>query len=180
MQNDIEHELLELNDFCPNAAARFPPSVRIKTRVAFSLNRDARRMAFHFSIEYPAYSSGVVFSCHEHNGPELLLVAPWRKNLTLTFGSSFGSGNLHDIGHAEPSELPDLPCRQILVREPAADELEIFSTRRVRKDRNSRRDAAMHEVRRLQRPRAAGIRRYRDDVGSRNRLVDDKHPSCSS
>ena len=149
MQNDIEHEFLQLNDFDPNAAARFPPSVRIKTRVAFSLNRDTCRMTFHFSIEYPTHASGVIPGGHEHNGAELLLVAPWRKNLTFTFGSSFGSGNLHDIRYAKPSELADLPCRQILVGEPAADELEIFSARRVRKNRNSRRDAAMHEVRRL-------------------------------
>jgi len=180
VQNDIEYEFLELNDFCPNAAARFPPSVRVKTRVAFGLNRDTRRMALHFSIEYAAHSPGVIAGGHEHNGPELLPVAPWRKNLAFTFSSSFGSRNLHDVRHAKPSELPDLPCRQILIREPAADELEIFATRRVRKNRNSRRDPAMHEVCRLQRSRAAGIRRYRDDVGRRNRLVDDKHPSCSS
>jgi hypothetical protein len=31
MQNDLEHELLELDDFCPDAAASFPPSVWVKT-----------------------------------------------------------------------------------------------------------------------------------------------------
>jgi hypothetical protein len=31
MKNDIERELLELYDFCPDAAARFPPSIWIKT-----------------------------------------------------------------------------------------------------------------------------------------------------
>jgi hypothetical protein len=31
MQHDIEQEFLELEDFCPDAAASFPPSVRVKT-----------------------------------------------------------------------------------------------------------------------------------------------------
>ncbi len=31
MENDIEREFLELYDFCSDAAARFPPSIRIKT-----------------------------------------------------------------------------------------------------------------------------------------------------
>jgi hypothetical protein len=31
MQHNVEHELLELDDFCPDAAASFPPSVRVKT-----------------------------------------------------------------------------------------------------------------------------------------------------
>src|SRR5262249_46847701 len=46
----------------------------------------------------------------------------------------------------------NLPCTRIFVREPPADELVVFSTRRVGKDRNSRRDAALHEVRRFERP----------------------------
>ena len=101
MQNDIKHKLLELYDFCPNAAARFPPSIRVKTGVSFSLNRDTRWVAFHVSIEYPAYSSGVVSSDDENNGLELVLIAPWRKNLYFTSGSSFGSGYLHDIGYVK-------------------------------------------------------------------------------
>ena len=32
----------------------------------------------------------------------------------------------------------------------------------------------MHEVRRFERPRAAGIKRYDDDVGGRDRFVDDE------
>jgi hypothetical protein len=85
-----------------------------------------------------------------------MLVAPWRKHLGLTFASSVGSGDLHDIRHAKPSQLANLPCTRILVREPPADELVVFSTRRVGKNRNSRRDAALHEIRRFERPRAAG------------------------
>ena len=90
-----------------------------------------------------------------------MLVAPWRKHLTFTFGSNVGSGDLHDIRHAKPPQLANLPCARILVREPPADELVVFSTRRVGKNRNSRRDAALHEVCRFERPRAAGIRAIR-------------------
>jgi len=109
-----------------------------------------------------------------------MLVAPWRKRLAFTFGSNVGSGDLHDIHYAKPSQLTNLPCSRIIVREPAADELVVFSTRRVRKDRNSRRDAAPHEIRRFERPRAAGIKRYDDDVGGRDWFVDDERPSCGS
>jgi hypothetical protein len=31
VQHDVKHELLELDEFCPDAAASFPPSVRVKT-----------------------------------------------------------------------------------------------------------------------------------------------------
>ena len=48
------------------------------------------------------------------------------------------------------------------------------------KNCNSRRDAALHEVRRFERPRAAGCCGYDDDVGWRDRLVDDERPACSS
>jgi hypothetical protein len=54
-------------------------------------------MTLHDSIEHAAYSSGVIPSDYEHNGSELVLVAPRRKNLTFTFGARLRSGNLHDI-----------------------------------------------------------------------------------
>ena len=109
-----------------------------------------------------------------------MLVAPRRKHLAFAFGSSFGSGDLHDIRHAKPPQLANLPCASILVREPPADELVVVSTRRVGKNRNARRDAALHEVRRFERARAAGSKRYDDDVGGRDWLVDDERPSCGS
>jgi hypothetical protein len=137
-------------------------------------------MAFHDPIEYTTYSSGMISSRYEHNGSEFVPVAPWRKNLTFTFGSSFGSRNLQDLGYAKRPQLPNLPCPCILVGEPSADELEILSTRRVSKNCNSRRDSTLHEIRGLQRARAARIKRYDDDVRRRNRLVDDERPSCGS
>jgi len=99
-------------------------------------------MTFHDSIEHSPQSSRVVPSGHEHNGSELMLVTPWRKHLTFTFGSDVGPGDLHDIRHTKPPKLAHLPCARILVREPPADELVVCSTRRVGKNRNSRRDAA--------------------------------------
>jgi hypothetical protein len=58
-------------------------------------------MAFHDSIQHSPQSSRVVPSGYEHNRSELMLVAPWRKHLAFTSGSSVGSGDLHDIRHAE-------------------------------------------------------------------------------
>jgi hypothetical protein len=109
-----------------------------------------------------------------------MLVAPWRKHLTFTLRSNVGSGDLHDIRHAKRPQLANLPCAPILVREPPSAELVVFSTRRVHKNRNSLCDAALHEVRRLERPGATGIRRYDDEVGGRDRFVDDERPSCSA
>ena len=137
-------------------------------------------MPFHCSIEPSPQSSRVVPCGHEHNGSELILVAPLRKHLTFTFGSNLGSADLDDIGHAEPPQFANLPCARILVREPAAHELVIFSTRRVGKNRNSLRDVALREVRRFESPRAAGIKRYDDDVGGRDRFIDNESPSCCS
>src|ERR1700757_1243772 len=122
-------------------------------------------MALHDSIEHSPQSSRVVPSGYEHKGSEPMLVAPWRKPLAFSFGSDVGSGDLHHIRHAKPSQLTNLPRSRIFVREPPADELVVFSTRRVGKDRNSRRDAALHEIRRFERPRAADTRYYDDDVG---------------
>jgi hypothetical protein len=48
------------------------------------------------------------------------------------------------------------------------------------KNRNSRRDAALHEIRRFERPRAAQTRYYDDDVGRCEWFVDDERPSCGS
>src|SRR5262249_57490802 len=105
---------------------------------------------------------------------------PWRKLLAFACGSSIGSGDLHDIRHAKPPQLANLSCASILVREPPASELVVFPTRRVGKNRNARRDAALHEVRRFERARAAGSKRYHDDVGGHDWLMDDERPSCGS
>ena len=109
-----------------------------------------------------------------------MLVAPWRKHLSFTFGSSIGSGNFHNIRHAERPQLANLPRARILVRKPPADELVVFSTRRIGKNRNARRDAALHEVRRFESPRAAGVERHDDDIGGRDRLADHEHLSCGA
>src|SRR5258708_29349064 len=133
-------------------------------------------MAFHGSIEYSPHSSRVVPSGHEHNGSELMLLAPWRKHLAFTFGSSVGPGDVHDVRHAKPLQLASLPCARILVRKPPPDELVVFPARWVGKNRNARRNAALHEVRRFERPGAAGIKRYDDDVGGRHRPPSPARP----
>ena len=81
-----------------------------------------------------------------------MLLTPLRKYLTFTFRPRLGSGKLHDIGHAKPPQLANLPRARILVREPPADELAVFSTRRVGKNRNSLCDAALDEIRRFESP----------------------------
>src|SRR5262249_26710782 len=99
-------------------------------------------------------------------------------HLAFACGSSIGSGDLHDIRHAKPPQLANLSCASILVREPPAGELVVFPTRRVGKNRNARRDAALHEVRRFERARAAGSKRYDDDVGGRDWLPGNHGPPC--
>ncbi len=134
-------------------------------------------MAFHGPIEYAPQSSRVVPCGHKHNRSELMLITPGRKHLAFTLGADVGSGDFHDIRHAKPLQLANLPCARILIREPPADELMVFSTRRVGKNRNPRRDAALHEVRGFERPGTAGIGRYDDSIRRRNRLVDHERPS---
>jgi hypothetical protein len=137
-------------------------------------------MTSHFSIEYSTHSSGVVISGHEHNGAKLVPVAPRRENLSFTFCASFGPVDLHDIFDTKPTQLSNLPCRFILVRELSSDELEVLPSWRIAKDRDSLRDIALHEVRRLERPRAARILRYNNDISVANRFVDHERPSCGS
>jgi hypothetical protein len=52
VQNGIQYELLEFDDFCPDAIPSFPPSVRIETGVVLGLDCNQCRMAFHGSIEH--------------------------------------------------------------------------------------------------------------------------------
>ena len=66
----------------------------------------------------------------------MLLVGPFRKHLTFIFGS-IDSGDLHNIRYAKRPQLPNLPCRLILIGKPSADELRAFSARRVFKNRDS-------------------------------------------
>src|SRR6516162_2822599 len=109
-----------------------------------------------------------------------MLVTPRWKHLAFTFGPNVASRDLNDIGYAKRSQLANLPCGGILVRKSAADELMVFSARRVGKNRNSCRDAALHEIRRFERPRAHGPSRYDNKLRGRDRLVDDERPSCGS
>jgi len=93
-------------------------------------------MTFHDSVEYSLQSSRVILSGHHHNGAELMLVAPRWKHLSFTF-IFIDSGDLHDIRYAKRPQLAKLPCPPIVLREPPADELVAYFTRRAHKDRNS-------------------------------------------
>jgi hypothetical protein len=109
-----------------------------------------------------------------------MLVAPWWKRLAFSFGPDVSSGNLNDIRDAKRPQLTNLPRGRILVTKPPVDELTVFYARRVDKNRNSRRDATLHEVCRFERARTTEIRRYDDDVRGRERFVHDERPSCGS
>ena len=52
------------------------------------LNHDTCRMAFHNSIEHEPHSPRVIPGGHEHNGSDLMLIAPRWKHLAFTFRSS--------------------------------------------------------------------------------------------
>ena len=109
-----------------------------------------------------------------------MLVAPRPKHLGFTLGSKAGTWDLHDVRHAERPQLADLPHTRVLVGEPPADEFVVFSTWRIGENRNPRSNAVLHEVRRFERPGAPGMKRYDDDVGARDRIVDDEGPSRGS
>jgi len=108
------------------------------------------------------------------------MVAPLRKHLTFTFGS-IDSGDFRNVGHAEHPQLANLSYPCILIGKPAANELIVFSGRRVLKNRYSLCDAALHEVRGFKRPSAIGIDRQDNEVGGSDRFVfDDERPSRGS
>jgi len=87
----------------------FSPSVGVKTRVARGFDRDARRMAFHDSVEHAPQSSRVIRMGHEHNRSKLMLVAPLGKRLNFLFGS-FDGRDSHDIRHTKRPQLANLGC----------------------------------------------------------------------
>ena len=66
-----------------------------------------------------------------HNGSEMMLIAPWRKDSPL-IRSSLGSGDLPDISHAKRPQLANLPCLRIFVRHPPLDELRTWCYLSVR------------------------------------------------
>jgi len=49
---------------------------------------------------------------------------------------SVASRDLQNIRHAQRPQLANLPCARIIVRDTSADELVVFSTRRVGKHRS--------------------------------------------
>src|ERR1700733_1398931 len=115
-------------------------------------------MTFHDPVEPPTRSLGVILGSHHHHRSDMLIVAPLREHLTLISGS-IDFGDVLDIRYAERRQVANLPCPSVLVGKPSADELVVFSARRIIKNRDSLRDAALHEIRRFERPRAAGIKR---------------------
>ncbi len=66
----------------------------------------------------------------------MLLVAPLRKRQTFVSGS-IHLGDLRHVRHTQRLELPNLPGPRIFIRNPSADELLLFSSRRVIKNRNT-------------------------------------------
>jgi hypothetical protein len=119
MQGNLMHGCCPYKVFQMNLEPALPVLFGV-ARAAKTLGifgKSGLSVPFHDSIEHSPQSSRVVPSGHEHNGSELMLVAPWRKHLTFTFGSSVGSGDLNDIRDAKPPQLANLPCRRILVRE---------------------------------------------------------------
>src|ERR1700733_815030 len=115
-------------------------------------------MTFHNPVEHPTRSLGVIRGGHHHHRSDMLIVAPLREHLTL-ISRSVDFGDVHDIRYAERRQFANLPCPSILVGKPSADELVAFSARRLIKNRDSLRDAALHEIRRFERPSAPGIKR---------------------
>jgi hypothetical protein len=110
----------------------------------------------------------------------MLLVAPLRKRLTFVTRSR-DLGDVHDICHAKRRQLANLPCPFILMGKPTAAELLLFSVGRLIKNRNSLRDASLHEICRFERPGGAGIKGQDDDIGRGDRFaVNDEGPACGS
>jgi hypothetical protein len=176
----VEQELLQFDDFRPSAAASLPPSIGVKIGIARGLHFGVCRMTLHDPVENASQSSGVILSRHHHHGLEMLLIGPWRKRLTF-ISSSVDFGDVHDIRYAERLQLAKLPCPCILVWKPSASKLLLFSVRRLIKNRNALRDAALHEICRSERPGGARVEGQDDDVGRGDRfLVNDEGPACGS
>src|ERR1700722_970453 len=131
------------------------------------------RMTLHNPVENASQSSGVILSRHHHHGLEMLPVAPWRKHLTF-ISSAVDFRDVHDIRYAERLQLAKLPRPCILVRKPSAGKLLLFSVRRLIKNRNSLRDAALHEICRFERPGGARffINDERPSRGAQNRFAN--------
>jgi hypothetical protein len=98
----------------------------------------------------------MILSSHYDDGSELVLITPLRQRQTFAF-RSVDIGDLHYIRHAKRPQFFHLPGRNAEVRHPPTDELTFFFVGRFRKDRNSIRDACLHEIRCFKQPRGARI-----------------------
>src|ERR1700722_458643 len=111
-------------------------------------------------------------SCgYEQNRPEIMLIAPRGKHLAFALGSWLESRNLQDVGHAERSQLTNLPRALVFIRQPAADEFPILSAWRVSENRDLLRDTASDQISGFERSSAAGVERHNNDVSRTNRPV---------
>ncbi len=122
------------------------------------MNDDTCRMAFHRAVEHSSQSSRVILGSHEHDGPEMMLVAPRWKHPTFIV-TSIDSGDFDHIGYAKQPQPANLPRPLILVRKPPANELLVCFRWNVSEDPNSLCNTAMHKVGRFERPLGTGSNR---------------------
>ena len=76
--------------------------------------------------------------------------------------------------HAKHPELANLTRSLIFIGDSPADELKILRIRRVGKHPNLCRDPFLHEVGSFESASATGIKSYDDDVGRRDRFLNNE------
>src|SRR6266850_5264847 len=101
MTDDVEQQLLELHDFCPEAVPGPPPAVRIEQRVPGGSNDHLRRMVAQGAAKHPADPARMIGAAHNDDGAELALVAPVEQDVALGFGSSGWVRDHFDVADSE-------------------------------------------------------------------------------
>jgi hypothetical protein len=102
--SDVKQEFLKFHNLSPDTAARFPPPVWIKARVARGSNQNSEAIAAHRSTKHSAQTPRMISIGHHHDGAILVPGAPLEQDLTLGLCSSDGSRDWLNRLHAKRPE----------------------------------------------------------------------------
>ena len=180
MARDINQELLELHNHDANVTASLPPSVGIERGIARGSNDHLRGLATHGPIQHSTHPARMIRAADHDDGVEMMLFAPVGEHLSLAVGAACRNRNSFNFGHSEPAQQLNQIRRLVLEWNAAASQFLFRRLRRLRENRHSIGNSAVHQVSRIHGACSASPLGHHDDVGWFNRLVDHKRPANSS
>jgi hypothetical protein len=177
MTHEVEKELLDFDDFRPDATPRLPPVLGIEVRVARPSYHNVRLTAVHHATEHSSKAARMIRIAHYDNRLQLPLIAPFWKDRAFVLSTGHGSRDFLDSGDSQESQLSNDAGNGRFVRQTSAHELAVRRRWMVGENGDALSDALVHEVGRLQDTCVACIDGDHDPVRSAKRVVGHQHPA---